>query len=103
MSKILTYPVGVYHNTYEAYDHSRSQNNIVPSIFHIVLIPLGLSIGSVPAALVYFALAIGAYFTIFRDKNHYVIAILKFVGAIALVVILWFGLILAIGMIGAAL
>lgn len=100
MSKILTQPIGVFHHADEAYDNSRDQSNIVPSVFHIILIPLALSIGSVPAALVYFALAIGAYSTIFRAKSYYVFAIVKVAIALISLASAWFSFLYAAGTIG---
>jgi hypothetical protein len=98
-SKIFTNSVGIFPNTDKANDNSYTHDNIQQSVFHTILIPLGLSLGSTQAGLLYFAIAMIAYFTIFSDKNYYVKAILKTVIAFSVVGIAWFALIGFVGMI----
>lgn len=102
-SKILTNSVGVFPNTDKANDNSSTHQNIQQSVFHTVLIPLGLSLGSTQAGLLYFAIAMVAYFTIFSDKNYYVKAILKTASAFVVVGALWFSFIAFVGIVASVL
>lgn len=96
-SKTLTQSVSILPHAYKEHDHSTAKGNIIPSLFHVAIAPLALSLGSHQAGLLYFALAMVAYFTIYSDKNYYVKAILKTVAAFVVAGIVWFGLIGFIG------
>jgi hypothetical protein len=90
--------LGVRQNSDKAhYDYS-TQSRVIPSVFHTLILPLGLSIGSPVAGVIYFLFAVGAYFTIFRAKNYYVLAILK---TIATAILAFIGWILLMGFVGA--
>lgn len=101
MSHVVSDTIGVSHHSDKQQYHSRTQGNIIPSVFHTIILPLGLSLGSPIAGLVYFILTIVAYSTIFRAKSYYVFAIVKIAGAFFAVAAAWFSLLLSIGMIGA--
>lgn len=103
MSHVIADTIGVSPNTDKQQYHSRSQSNIVPSVFHTLILPLGLSLGSPMAGLVYFILTIVAYSTKFRAKSYYVFQIVKVVGAFFAVASAWAGLLYALGRIGHAL
>lgn len=103
MSHVIADTIGVSPNTDKQQYHSRSQSNIVPAVFHTLILPLGLSLGSPTAGLVYFILTIVAYSTKFRTKSYYVFQIVKFVGALFAVASAWVGLLYTLGRIGHAL
>ncbi len=103
MLNVVPNAIGVSPNTDKQQYHSRSQSDIIPAIFHTILIPLGLSLGSPTAGLVYFILTIVAYSTKFRAKSYYVFQIVKIVGAFFAVASEWVGLLYALGRIGHAL
>lgn len=101
MLKELFNTLGVRQNSDKAhYDYS-TQSRVIPSVFHTLILPLGLSIASPVAGVIYFLFAVGAYFTIFREKNHYVVAILQFAGALIAIALFWLAIIVSAGMIGA--
>jgi len=101
MSKVFTNTVGIANHADNEHYNSQTQSDVVKSVFHTVLIPLGLSIASPVAGVIYFLFAVGAYFTIFREKNHYVVAILQFAGALIAIALFWLAIIVSAGMIGA--
>lgn len=103
MLEQTTGAIGVSEHSDIKQHHSQSQSNVVESVFHTALIPLVLSLGSVPAGIIYFILTIVAYSTIFRDKSYYVFQIMKFVGALLAVASAWFSTLYAFGYIGAML
>jgi uncharacterized membrane protein len=101
MSKILANTIGVAKHSDKTNHYSHTSDNIIKSIFHTILIPLGLALALPLAGLVYFTIMIIAYSTIFRDKSYYVFLIMKFVGALAAVAIAWVSMFYVIGHIGA--
>jgi hypothetical protein len=103
MSHVIADTIGVSPNTDKADNHSQSQSNVVPSVFHTLILPLGLSLGSPIAGLIYFILTIVAYSTKFRAKSYYVFQIVKVAGAFFAVAAAWFGLLYSMGVIGHAL
>lgn len=103
MSKILANAIGIHHNPDNAHDHSQRESDVVKSVFHVALLPLGLALASPLAGVIYFLFAIGAYFTLFREKNYYVIGILKTAAAITLAASAWIVLIGFLGSLGASL
>lgn len=103
MSHVIADTIGVSPNTDEQQYHSHAQGNIIPAVFHTILIPLGLSLGSPIAGLIYFILTIVAYSTKFRAKSYYVFQIVKGIGAFFAVAAAWFGFLYSFGVIGHAL
>ncbi|MDD2267439.1 hypothetical protein [Sulfuricurvum sp.] len=100
MSKVLSNAIGVSPNTDKAYDNNHAQSNVIKSVFHTILVPLGLSLGSPIAGLVYFILTIVAYSTIFRAESYYVFAIIKFVAALIALASAWISFLYSAAWIG---
>lgn len=101
MLKELLNTVGIHQNPDKAHHYSSAQSRIVPSVFHTLILPLGLSIGSPVAGFLYFVFAVGLYFTVFRTKKYYVVAILKTVATIIIALGGWILLMVFVGAIGA--
>ncbi|HZF69836.1 hypothetical protein [Sulfuricurvum sp.] len=103
MLKQTSGAIRVSHHPDVKQHHTNAQNNVVESVFHTVLIPLALSLGSVPAGIIYFIFTIVAYSTIFRAKSYYVFQIVKFVVVLIALSSAWFLFLYATGKIGSVL
>lgn len=103
MSEKLSHAIGITKYTNSDQYHTHAQSDVVKSVFHTLILPLGLSIGSPIAGMIYFIFAVVAYSTIFRAKSRYVFFILKNVSIAAVVVTAWILLIGFVGSLGAAL
>jgi len=103
MLKVFSNSIRIDQNPDNSYNHSRYESDVVKSVFHVLLLPLGLALGSPLAGAIYFIFAVGVYFTIFREKNYYVIGVLKTVGGMVFIMSAWILLIGFVGSLGAAL
>lgn len=101
MLKVFLNTLGIHQNPDKADNNSNAQSRIVPSVFHTLILPLGLSIASPVAGVIYLIFAVGVYSTVFRAKSCYVFGILKTVGIAILALIGWILLMGFVGAIGA--
>lgn len=103
MSEKLFNAVGIAKHTDGKQHDTSTDGNVIKSVIHILILPLGLSLASPVAGILYAIFAVVAYSTIFRAKSGYVFFILKNVSIAAAIATVWIALIGFVGSLGAAL
>jgi hypothetical protein len=77
MLKKLFNAIGVRQNSDKAHYYSSTNSRIIPSVFHTIILPIGIGAGSALGGAIYFLFAVTAYFTVFKNKCEYFTLIRK--------------------------
>lgn len=94
---------GISYNAPKQNYKCHTQGNIIQSVAHAILIPAIIALASPVNALVYFAFAMVAYSTIFRDRSSYFFGIVKTVAIAAFALSAWIFVMGFVASLGASL